>query len=328
MKKLFILLIINQFYMFSFCQPKYLNTEPDWSPDGQKIVFVSKIVGNYEICSMNKDGSNLTKLTATEAKESDPSFSPDGEKILFLSERDGVSQVYIMNIDGSNQINLTKTNYQEFCPCWSPRGDKIAFQSSRDETSQIYIMNTDGSNCKRISNLDYNNSYPKWSADGEKLMFQSIKLPQEFKCSILYVGKNNLEFMNLIAENHYMLDDFSKDSKFILYHSIEPLSYLESTSNLFLYNIELKSSEQIFKNIKNLGTAQFMINEDSILLETNSDLCILNIIDQKMKIVIENAISPKCSPQENTLLFVSSDKRMDICTIKVDGLEYTKLTKK
>jgi Tol biopolymer transport system component len=44
-----------------------------WSPDGTKIVFLSDRDGNYEIYTMNADGSGQTRVTNNPAID----FSPD-----------------------------------------------------------------------------------------------------------------------------------------------------------------------------------------------------------------------------------------------------------
>ena len=58
-------------------------THPGWSPDGEKIAFVSNRDGSgNEIYSMNADdGSNVTRLTDDDANHLYPGWSPDGEKI-------------------------------------------------------------------------------------------------------------------------------------------------------------------------------------------------------------------------------------------------------
>ncbi len=39
------------------------DSDPAWSPDGQKIAFASNRDGNTEIYVMNEDGSAQTRLT-------------------------------------------------------------------------------------------------------------------------------------------------------------------------------------------------------------------------------------------------------------------------
>ncbi|MEZ4645777.1 MAG: hypothetical protein R3E31_24135 [Chloroflexota bacterium] len=45
------------------------DSEPEWSPDGTKLVFISRRDGNYEIYIMDSDVSNQTNLTNSLANE-------------------------------------------------------------------------------------------------------------------------------------------------------------------------------------------------------------------------------------------------------------------
>ncbi len=112
---------------------------PGWSPDGLKIVFESRRDNNYEIYTMNSDGSNQINVTYHPDYDAFPSWSPDGSKIAFTSARDGNAEIYLMNIDGSDPVNITRHPEGDFCPSWSPDGSKIAFISRRDGGPIEYI---------------------------------------------------------------------------------------------------------------------------------------------------------------------------------------------
>lgn len=73
---------------------------PDWSPDGQQIVFSSERDGHREIYVMNRDGTGQQRLTSSDRHNTDPVWSPDGQWIAFNSERDDTSQIYIWHASG------------------------------------------------------------------------------------------------------------------------------------------------------------------------------------------------------------------------------------
>jgi len=63
---------------------------PTWSPDHVKIAFTKSTANNnYEILSMNADGSGVMQLTFSPSQEIDPSWSPDRTKIAYASTKNG-----------------------------------------------------------------------------------------------------------------------------------------------------------------------------------------------------------------------------------------------
>jgi hypothetical protein len=83
------------------------NFNPQWSLDGSKILFGASRDGNYEIYSMNPDGSDQTNLTNNGAVDENAIWSPDSRKIAFQSTRDGGYDIYVMNRDGTGITQLT-----------------------------------------------------------------------------------------------------------------------------------------------------------------------------------------------------------------------------
>jgi TolB protein len=141
-----------------------------------KIAFVSSRDGNYEIYSMNADGSAQTNLTNNAAGDLAPSWSPDGTKLLFTSFRDGNAEIYTMNSDGSGQTRLTNNNAIDSNASWSPDGSKIVFRSDRDGGDyEIYSMNVDGSGQTNLTNTPATDDAPAWSPDGSKIAFETVR---------------------------------------------------------------------------------------------------------------------------------------------------------
>src|SRR5213593_2134141 len=86
-----------------------------WSPDDQRIAFVSERDGSPQVYVMNADGSNPTRLTQGGAVDQLPTWSPDGTRIAFQTNRDGNNEVYVIDVVGSNTANLTQSPASDEC---------------------------------------------------------------------------------------------------------------------------------------------------------------------------------------------------------------------
>lgn len=141
-----------------------------------KIAFTRFAAGNYDIYSVDPDGSNESQLTTDPSTDFTPTFSPDGSKIAFASDRDGASgvyQIYVMNADGTGQTRLTNNLVIDYTPVWSPDGTKIAFTRQTGLIAEIMVMNSDGTGEVNLTNSAANDIQPAWSPDGTKIAFAS-----------------------------------------------------------------------------------------------------------------------------------------------------------
>jgi Tol biopolymer transport system component len=142
-------------------------------PLQNRIVFHSDRDGNFEIYSMNDDGTDQTRLTSNPGNDWYAVWSPDGKKIAFTSEQDGNQEIYAMDADGTNQIRLTHNSASDWVPDWSLDGSKIAFASNRDGNSEIYVMNADGTSQTRLTANAADDRDPVFSPEGTKIAFES-----------------------------------------------------------------------------------------------------------------------------------------------------------
>jgi WD40 repeat protein len=95
-------------------------TEIEFSPNGQKILFLANNGDNSEIFVINTDGTGLDSLTGGIAcADGGASWSPDGDWIVFTSKITGNKDIYKVSTDGSNTfVRLTDDPADDFNPDW------------------------------------------------------------------------------------------------------------------------------------------------------------------------------------------------------------------
>ncbi len=82
--------------------------QSDTAPAGyeNRVAFMSARDGNWEVYTVNMDGSSLKRLTNSNSHDGLPTWSPDGKSIAFVSNRGGTWAIWVMEADGSNQRKL------------------------------------------------------------------------------------------------------------------------------------------------------------------------------------------------------------------------------
>jgi len=138
--------------------------------------------GDFEIFTMNPDGTDLKQLTKNDAFDFNPEWSPDGEKIAFESDRALFSEIFVMNADGTDQIQVTTNSDFSFdrSPTFSPDGGKIAFESNRatgvdnpEKDIEIFVVDLDGMGLTQLTRNAGRELHPDWSPNGRKIAFVS-----------------------------------------------------------------------------------------------------------------------------------------------------------
>lgn len=140
------------------------------APTTAKIAFSSNRDGNWDIYTMNPDGSQQERLTRDGVKNLSPVWSPDGEQILFVSDRGGDSDLYVMDADGKHVRRVFRKSALRLEPTWSPDGERIAFHAEEPKWS-IQMATIHGADVKRVALAEWRGGNPSWSPNGNEIAF-------------------------------------------------------------------------------------------------------------------------------------------------------------
>jgi Tol biopolymer transport system component len=144
--------------------------QPDFSPDGTRITFVSDRTGSQEIWVCDSNGANSAQLTSFRGPPTGtPRWSPDGQKIAFDSRAAGHSDIYVMNPDGGSLTKLTTEAAENVVPSWSRDGRWIYYTSDRTGQPQLWKIGIGGGQAAQVTKGGGREGVE--SADGQSLYY-------------------------------------------------------------------------------------------------------------------------------------------------------------
>jgi Tol biopolymer transport system component len=152
---------------------------PDWSPDGQYIVYASQKEADrtwrlYVADALSRENEVLKHEDGQVVYGEDPAWSPDGSQIVYRGHDAKMDNrgLYAINNDGSHARQLT-ADPSDTSPDWSPRGDQIVFMSHQKGNWDLYVMGSDGGGLKPLTTDPSSEGLPCWSPDGDRIAFIS-----------------------------------------------------------------------------------------------------------------------------------------------------------
>jgi dipeptidyl aminopeptidase/acylaminoacyl peptidase len=150
------------------------DSDPQWSPDGTRIAFVSNRTGkefegnrNTDVWIMLPDGTRLTKISDHDESDNSPRWSPDGRWIAFTGEvrdRDH-PKIWLAPAEGgkhsvlaANGLDLIPTGLE-----WAEDGQSLYFESGVKGEFQLFRVDLakksveqTSSGARAVRNADFN----------------------------------------------------------------------------------------------------------------------------------------------------------------------------
>jgi Tol biopolymer transport system component len=176
--------------------------DPQWSPDGTKIVFTSPLPdGLWKLWVIDLTTGRRSPLTHTSIPnppvppppfprhDFSPSWAPDGNTIVFERQRPDLPErpdIWVVMADGSAEWPLTDTPFHmDEDPEWSPDGTSIVFERKCEpygfvcragDDGEIWVMDADGANARSLIAMTGEEVWagnPAFSPDGRRIAFSA-----------------------------------------------------------------------------------------------------------------------------------------------------------
>ena len=168
--------------------------QPDWSPDGKSIIYVSYQKDAMELWLLDVVTGKSTQLTKGGAVNVEPRWSPNGKRIAFVSTmfnkrfhifradvEDGKLE-NIVRLTGETKSNLPRYYYSQYDmeinPVWMRDGQEILFVSNQGHihgTGGFWRMEAKQGAAARELHYEETNwkARPDFSPDGSRMVYSS-----------------------------------------------------------------------------------------------------------------------------------------------------------
>jgi TolB protein len=154
------------------------NWLPAFSPDGNRICFSSTRGGtSAQVYVMNRDGSNVRRLTNDKWINTTPTWSPSGNQIAFVSDRTGAPQIYTIDAEGLGQVTrITTSESYADRPAWSPPPfNAIVYTAKTGPGNDIKMIDMVTQKVTQLTFGEGTNESPTWAPNGRHLAFMSTR---------------------------------------------------------------------------------------------------------------------------------------------------------
>jgi len=137
---------------------------PQWSPDGQQLVFTGFNNGFSDLFTIHRDGTGLRRLTNDKFADLHPSWSPDGQTIAFVTDRGGDTdfdllrfsnlRIALYHLDtGTMELLGDMDAGKNINPVWAPDGRSLAFVSDRTGFNNVFLYDFADGRIYQLTNM-------------------------------------------------------------------------------------------------------------------------------------------------------------------------------
>jgi len=324
---------------------EHSSASPRWSPDGEKLAFISARDGESQIWTIDVSNGALKKITSISTGAGDPVWSPDGKLLAFASE------VYPeCKDDACNQRRAEEVAQSKVKAHVAERLLYRHWKSWKDGMrSHVFVVSSAGGEARDLTPGDYDappfslggpTDYA-FSPDSKELAYVSNHDKVEAistNADVWLISVRGGAARNITAANHGYdgSPKFSGDGRFLAYRSQVTPGYESDRFRLMLFDRKTGRAQSITETLDS-NVDEFTFTSDSKWVYLGAEargrgaVYSLSVNGGPLKRVLGEGVNGdiNVSPDGKTLVFShnSMTRPNEIYTSSTDGGGAMPLTK-
>lgn len=247
------------------------DSSPVWSPDGERIAFISDRDGTAQIHVMWLDTREVAQLTHLDRAPSDLVWSPDGTQLAYVQFVPSKNNPLPIEFPGKPQgakwaegaTVVDRMSWQRDGSGYQPTG-----------FNQVFTIDARlGGSPRQLTEGDYNHGSPAWSHDGQTLFISGIRKPE----AEYLRGDSEVYAIDLASKNITALTDrngpdqspvVSPDGRWIVYSGYDQQKFTSHLSDLYLMKIDGSEKKRLTAGLASSpGNVQWSDDSSGVYFE-------------------------------------------------------------
>jgi TolB protein len=141
-----------------------IDTEPQWSKDGQSIYFTSDRAGGPQIYKVGiKPGDKPRRLTFQGSYNARARISPDETQLAFVTQEDGGYRIATLDLRGRGDVQVLTKGHFDVSPSYAPNGAVLIYATRDKGRGVLALVSADGWVQQRLVSSEGELQEPAWA---------------------------------------------------------------------------------------------------------------------------------------------------------------------
>lgn len=195
-----------------------VDSRPNWSPDGNKIVFVRDNGVDTDIVMMDLNSKKETIVVDTDALDLDPIFSASGNEIYYSSAKNGSFDLWKINLSTLGRTNITQENSLERLPVPTRNDDYVVYlKKTGFSYDSIELLNLEDSTSTALIEENFTSQAAFTLSPDNKTLAYTWPNGDDYELYLLNISIPKSKILLTKSEGLPLSPKFSSDGEWVYF---------------------------------------------------------------------------------------------------------------